>query len=64
MMLHLVVEGREIPISGRVAEMIRWLAFNADALNEQEKGWVQFDFNDKRLTPRDSRTHKEIIIKE
>jgi len=45
MILQIVVNGHQIPISGRSAEMVRWLAVNADRINGMEQGSVTLHFS-------------------
>ena len=49
MTLLIVVDGRQIPIVGRTAEMIRWLAVNEERINSLEQGSVTLHFSGASL---------------
>lgn len=47
----LVIDGNEIPLAGRVAEMIRWLAVNEERIRNSEQGAVTLNWSGRSLKP-------------
>ena len=63
-MVTVIIDGKELNISGRVEEAIRYLVSKIDLIDVMQQGSVRLDFAGKKFKPSMNIISNEIEIQE